>query len=241
MKIDELRRKVERTFRNNSTTILTGLGVSGTITTAVLAARAGAAAQRVLSEESPHLDKKEKAKLTWKLYIPAAVSGSLTIACIIGSQRMGMKKTAAAYSLLTVSERAFTEYKDKVVEQLGVKKEQAIRDEIAQDRVNANPAGSQVIIGGAGEVLCYEHYTGRYFHSDMETMRRAENEINAKMLREDEASLHDLYYMLGLPKTSHSSDQGWKSDRLMKLEFSTVLSDDGRPCLSFEYNYVVAL
>jgi hypothetical protein len=192
-------------------------------------------------EKSHPLDKKEKAKLIWQLYIPTTVSTVLTIGCIIGGARIGTKRAAAAYSLLTVSEQAFVEYKEKVVEQIGEKKEQKVRDEIAQDRVNQSSPQAGVVIVSAGQVLCYEMHTGRYFNCDMETIRKAQNTINAKLIREMEASLSDFYYLVGLPPTSYSSGTGWNSDKMLELSFSTVLSDDGRPCISFEYNYIKPL
>lgn len=242
MQLIDVIRRTENLMRRNSPTILTALGVSGVIGTAYLTAKASFV---MANEISAHDDKfapgfnyttKEKVKAFWQLYIPAAVSGSVTIACIIGATKVGSKRTAAAYSLLTVSEKAFVEYKDKVVEQIGAKKEQALRDEIAQDRVTKNPQG--LVVVGAGNILCYEMHTGRYFNSDMETIRKAQNEINAKMLRETEASLSDFYYLVGLPPTSYSDRTGWQSTKLLELSFSTVMSEDNRPCISFEYNYI---
>jgi Family of unknown function (DUF6353) len=238
-------KRVEKLLRDNSPTILSALGVSGTLTTSYLAAKASFTASRVIdiddqsrSTLTPTASKKEKVKLVWKLYIPSAVSGVVTIGCIIGASKIGTKRTAAAYSLLTVSEKAFTEYKEKVVEQLGEKKEQAIRDQIAQDRVNKNPEGG-ILIVGPGNVLCMEMHTGRYFMSDMETLRKAVNTINAKMIHQMDASLSDFYYLVRLPQTSLSSMQGWNSDKMLELHFSTTLSEDGRPCIAFDYNYVI--
>lgn len=239
--------RVEKLLRDNSSTIFTALGVSGTLSTAYLAVKASFKAARTidlrqaqhdLEEKSHSFDNKEKALMIWKLYIPAGVSGSLTIGCIIAGAKIGSKRTAAAYSLLSISEKAFSEYKDKVVEQLGEKKEKTIRDEIAQDRVNADPEKGIVIVG-PGNVLCYEQHTGRYFNSDMETLRKAVNTINAKMIREIDATLSDFYYLVRLPVTSFSSMTGWNSDKMLELYFSTSLAEDGRPCLTFDYNYVI--
>lgn len=188
-----------------------------------------------LVAEEP-LTKKDKVKLVWKFYIPTGISVGLTIGSIITGAKIGQKRTAAAYSVLAVTERAFDEYKTKVVEQLGEKKEQAIRDEIAQDHVNANQPG--VVVVGSGSVLCQEMHTGRYFNCDMETLRRAENRINAKLIREIEATLSDFYYMVGLPTTQFSSSTGWDVDKMLMLRFSTSITEDGRPCLVFDYNYL---
>lgn len=242
MKVGETFRKVDRVVKTNSPEILTGMSVTGTLLTAYLTAKATLDIARSESLDIfscyTREDKKNAIKRVWKRYIPAAISGVLTIGCTVSANKLGSKKTAAAYSLLAISERAFDEYKDKVVEQIGEKKEQAIRDEIAQDRVSSAPA---VIVGGSGTVLCYEMHTGRYFNADMETLRRAENLVNAKLLREDESSLSDFYYLVGLPTTSYSSSTGWRSDRLLEIRYSTTMSDDSRPCLAFEYNYVKAL
>lgn len=250
MSIHEIALKVGKTLRSNSPTILTGLGVSGVLGTAYLAGKAAYASAEVLNADArgqwidgvfhkAKLTKKEQFKTVWKLYIPATASGVVTVACVIGANRIGTKRAAAAYSLLGISERAFTEYKDKVVEELGVKKEQAVRDAIAQDRVNANPPPAQMIVLGSGKVICYEAHTGRYFECNMETLRRAENDINAQMLRENEATMNDFYHLVGLDGTTSSGGSGWNVDKLLKLEFSSVISPEGQPCLTFEYNYVV--
>lgn len=229
--------------KSNAPEILTALGVSGVATTAYLAGKASYEAHALIvrSETTggtagdPKERFKERAKLTWKLYIPATVSGAVTVGCIIGASRGNSKRTAAAVTAYSITERAFTEYKEKVVEQIGKGKEEKIRDEIAQDHVNKNPASSQILMMGKGHVLCYEMYTGRYFKSDMESLRKAVNDINAVALREMYVSLEDFYDIIDLPHTSASDKVGWDFERPMELIFSTVLSEDGEPCLAFEY------
>lgn len=236
-------------LKANSPAILAALGVSGTVTTAYLAGKASYEAAKVINgEDVPpfHGNRKEEFKrdvaLVWKLYIPAGVSGVVTIGCIIAATRVGMRRTAAVTAAYSLSEKAFSEYRDKVTETIGKRKEKDIRDGIAQDRVkNSPPSDRELLIAGPGNVLCCELFTGRYFHSDMESLRRAQNDINAKLLREMYCSLSDFYYLVGLPYTSHSSDVGWNSDKLLELSYSTVMAQDGRPCLAIEYNYTKPL
>jgi hypothetical protein len=71
----------------------------------------------------------------------------------------------------------------------------------------------------------------------METLRKAQNDLNAQMIRQDQVSMEEWYYIIGLAPTSYSSDIGWVSDKMMELEFTSVLTEDGRPCLAFTYNY----
>lgn len=239
MRIAKLASSIERVVRSNSTTIFSALAISGVVTTAYLTGKASFKACHRLSSESPHMSKKETAELVWKFYIPAGVSGAATIACVIAAQKTGSRKTAAAQAAFSISERAFSEYRDKVIEQIGENKEQKIRDEIAQDHVTKNkPPSTEVLVTGPGNILCLEKYTGRYFSSDAETLKKAQNDLNAKLIAHNYAYMDDFYYLIGLPQTSHSATVGWESDRMMELKFSTTLTPDSRPCLVFDYNYV---
>ena len=226
--------------KHNSPAILTGIGITGAVTTAYFTGVAGYRTAKRLEDMPPMESKREVVLEVWDLYIPAAVSGLVTVACIFGANKISSNRAAAAYSLLAIGEKAFEEYKEKVVEKLGENKEQAIRDEIAQEKVLSNAPGQIIYAGGEG-VLCCELLTGRYFLSDMETLKKAVNSINAKLLREDYVVVGEFYYTIGLAHTSNSSNIGWTSDKLMDLEFTTVLSNDAKPCLAFEYNYIKPL
>lgn len=227
---------LQHALSDNSPAILTGIGVAGTVTTAILAGKGAWHAARHTGEGPADPTFQEQVKETWKFYIPAAISGTTTIVCIVASNKISSKRTAAIISAYSVSETLFKEYKDKVVETLGEKKELAMRDEIAQDRIAANPASErEVIITGSGEVLCYETLTGRYFKSDMETLRKAQNDINAQLINEGYASLNDFFGTIGLASTSYGEEVGWTVDEMLDIHFSTVLSEDGKPCISVGY------
>lgn len=241
MNIKSIGTTVEKFTRNNSSTILTAVGICGVATTAYLSAKAGYKSAKIIADEeqtTPYpLSGKEKFLLVWKCYIPATSSGAVAIAAIVGSASINARRTAALTAAYSLTERAFTEYKEKVVETLGDKKEKKLREEIAVDRVAANPPSNGVVVVGTGDILCYEMHTDRYFYSDMETIRRAQNTINAKLISEMEATLSDFYYLIDVPQTSSSSYSGWKSEKMLELSFSTLLHD-GKPCLAFEYNYL---
>lgn len=217
---------------------MTALGVSGVLSTSYLVGKASFEAAGKLSSADGYLSNKEKAMLVWKFYIPAGVSGAVTIGCVFGSSKISGSRTAAAVTAYSITERAFSEYKEKVVEEIGKGKEKKIRDDLAQDKVNHLPPGSrEVVVFGSGHVLCCELFTHRYFRSDMETLRKAQNDINARVVNDRYVTLDEFYDFIGLAYTSNSSSLGWDSDKLMELEFSTVMSDGGEPCLAFDYNY----
>lgn len=244
MKAGVMIKRLQKAVVRNSPSLLTGVAIGGIVTTAYFAAKASwKAAEIVAEEEAVHgrnPNRKERykhnAKLVWKEYVPAVATGGITIASVVGSSRVSAKRGAAAHAAFVLSERAFSEYRERVIEEIGVKKDQKIRDDIAEKKVKANPP-SEMLISGPGNILCCELFTGRYFTSDMETLRKAVNQLNQDLLKHDRASLEDWYDIIGLRNTSFSKEIGWMSDRLMDLEFTTLLTEDGRPCLAFDYNY----
>lgn len=242
-------RNSERVIKQNSPVVLASLAGAGLVSSVYLTARATWRASEQIhvaeAEGGTHDDAKERfkerSKLVWKEYIPPAVSTSATLVCLFGSLRSGQHKTAVAMTAYSVTEHAFQEYREKVIEQIGVKKDEEIRGELAQATVQATPPSRDVIIAGGGDVLCCELFTKRYFTCDMQTLRKAQNDINSMLNNELYATMSDFYYLIGLDVTAESDSFGWDSDKQMDLEFCTVMSSDDRPCLAFSYNYFKVL
>jgi Family of unknown function (DUF6353) len=242
--------KAKFLLENHSTTILTGIGVGGTVATAVLTGRASFKAARIIEQEKllfqdeveaarlvdAELSRTTKVKLVWKEYLPPVASGVLTITSIIVANKISSKKIAALAVAGGISERALQEYKDKVVEKLGERQSEKMRDEIAQDRVSKHPIGTkEVILAGTGEVLCYDMLSGRYFQSTVEEIKRAENKINFEIVQFMQASLSQFYDEIGLPPTPFTDSVGWNSNNPIELQLSTVMSPDGRPCIAVDF------
>lgn len=226
----------------HSPEILVGIGIAGMVTTTVLAVRATPKALRLIEEKKrlDHLDDLtplETVKAAWKPYIPAVVTGVTSIVCLIGGSSVSARRNAALATAYKLSETALAEYKEKVVETIGEKKEKLIRDEINKDRIEANPASkTEVIMTGKGDTLCYDAHGGRYFKSDIDRINKAVNELNRRMLLDSYVSLNDFYDELGLEHTRMGYDLGWKiDDGFIKVDFSSHLADDGTPCLAIDY------
>lgn len=245
MTLIHLAKRAEKFLADNSPVVLTAIGVTGTITTAYLTGKATFKAAEILNDprmknwriendEYVTATNKEKFELVWKEYIPAVGVGVLTIACIITANRIGTRRAAAMAAAYGISEKAFIEYKEKVVEKLGENKERDIRDEIAQNQVERNPTGQQVLVGD-GNALCYDAYSGRYFRSSMEDIKKAWNDTNYEILHNNYCSLGEFYGRLGLPSTQFSEEIGWSSDHLLEIRFSSVLADDNTPCISMSF------
>lgn len=239
---------LEKLAVDNSPVLLTAIGVAGTIGTAVLTHRAATKAEQLRQQEYDDRlavtgltgfvkpTRKENFQRSWKLYIPPVISGTVTIGAIVMANHIGTKRAAAMAAAYTISEKAYTEYREKVVEKLGEKEENNIRNSIVEDRVRKDPpAEGNVMFLGDGDHLFIEMYTGRYFRSSREKVQKAVNEVNYMINTHGYASVSEFYREIGLPVTSVSDSVGWNSDKLMAVEYQAVLSEDGQPCVGINF------
>lgn len=253
MKLQAITKNVGSALKKHSPGILTGIGIAGMIATTVMAVKATPKAMSLIeeagykkgSDENPIMDmeytpltKLEIVKVAWKPYIPAIVTGVGSIACLVGASSVSARRNAALATAYTISETALREYKDKVVETVGEKKEKSIRDAIAKDKIDKNPVQkNEVVLTDGGATLCYDELSGRYFKSDIEKLRRAANELNHQMLSDGSASLNDFYYLIGLDNIKIGDDLGWDTRmNLLDLDFSSQLTSDGKPCLVLQFS-----
>lgn len=245
MKFKQLPATTGKFVADNSPTLLTAFGVFGLVGTAYLAGKASFRAADLIREEESlllvdgepePLLPKEKVNLCWKLYIPAALTATLSVMAIIGANRIGSRRAAAVTAAYAISERAYDEYRNKVVDHLGDTKEKKLRDEIAQERINRHPLGMQEPIDtNGGRDLCYDTWNGRYFYSSMETIKQAQNAINYRVNHHFYASLTDFYDKLNLDKTKTSDDMGWGQTDQLEIAFTTTIGDKGQPVLVMDF------
>lgn len=231
------------TVKRHSPEILTGMGIVGMVSTTVLAVKATPKAIKLLDEKKSEL-KTEKlpageiVKTTWKCYIPSVTSGVCAIACVVGANSVHIKRNAALVTAYKLSETALIEYKDKVVETVGEKKEKIVRDKVNKEKVAKDPVkNKEIILTGNGNTLCYETFSGQYFKSDMETIKKAENVLNRELLEKGYISLNDVYEELGLNLTKMGNNLGWNTDDgLIDIYFSSQLADNGDPCIVIDFD-----
>lgn len=233
-----------RTLKRKSPEILTGIGIGGMVSTTVLAVKATPEAMRRIearkkSEHHKKLTAIQTVQAAWKCYIPAGVTGTVSVACLIGASTLNGRRNAALATAASLAETSLREYRAKVVETLGEKKESAILDAIDRDRVESNPPPTSmnelpVVEGPVGQTLCYDSMFGRYFYSDVETLKRAENKLNRQMatMSEPYISLNEFYMEIGLPIVDIGECLGWNvDDGMIELRFSSQLVNGRTPCL----------
>lgn len=247
----------------NSPEILTGMGIAGMVTTTVLAVKATPKALALIEEEKRRQNYKlckdalnnnqehcaqidrlkpvEIVKVAWKPYIPAAITGVFSIACVVGASSVHTKRNAALATAYQLSTTALNDYRDKVVETIGVEKADEVRDKVVKEKIEKTeiPAPKANVIESFKDVIFHDMAFGQTFYADVETIRKAVNDINSEMLSGQYASLNDFYDALNIDRIEIGESLGWNISRDGQLEVSydrTSVTKDGRPCYVLEYH-----
>ena len=241
-KFEEFFKSTRKFLGKHSPEILTGIGIAGMISSTVLAVNATPKAIKLIENKKKELnvDKLkviDTIKVAWKPYIPTVAVSLGSIICIIGASATNYKRNAALASAYALSERTLTRYRDRVIETIGEIKEHQIKEKVAQDEVNDNKLSkNQVIITSKGETLCMDTMSGRYFKSDIETIKQAVNKLNRRLVYENYISLNEFYGEIGLENVKNGDLLGWNLDSgMIEPTFSTCLAENDQPCIVLDF------
>lgn len=263
--IASILRRAAKFTTDNSPAILTGIAVAGTIATAWWTHKATTRATRewdaheyvvtealadnemTPDEADEALSRKAQLKLVGKYYLAPLLMGGVTIGAIISAHKIGANRAAAITTAYLVSARAWEEAEEKFTSKLGDKKTREVREEIAQATVDRTPfpAGQNVFLSGTKSWFL-DAYSGRYFQSDYETLRSAQNTLNEQLLHggHDTATLSDFYDLIGMDRNNCSEEVGWTTDDTLKLNLdNAALTPEGSivppprvPCVVMSYS-----
>lgn len=199
--------------------ILTVLGCIGVPVTAVLASTATLKSDDMVDEIlEAEITKKEIVKLVWKNYIPTVISGGLTIASIIGSNRLSTKEIA----MLSASCAGLMSYKAQLEQEIRKRYGEEALEDI---RKSVDEKHAKVLIypedTGNGDLLCFDAFGGRWFYSSEDAVNMALCELNDEFMNEsielDNDSVlrggyrcyNDLYQKWGISETHFGWIWGW--------------------------------
>lgn len=245
-------------FKKHSPEILVGAGVVGVVASAVMACKATIKLDDVLAETKDTVDKihdvtehpekipegKEytvedsKKDLTIvytqagvklvKLYGPAVVLGTVSIAAIIGGHHILRKRNIALAAAYTAVDKGFKEYRGRVLERFGEEVDRELRynikaKEIEKTVTDAN--GKETVVKETVDVAD-PNLTSDYarFFDDGCTGWTKDPEFNLMFLKDQQRYANDLfkskghlflnevYDMLGIPRTQAGQVVGWIYD-----------------------------
>lgn len=239
----EIADNMKTAISKHSPEILIGFGIAGMLSSTVLAVKATPKAMKLIEEKKreKNVDKLtaiETVKVAWKCYIPSAATAAASTACLIGASSIHAKRNAVLATAYKIAETTHREYRDKVIETIGEKKEAAIRDKVDKEKLEKNPVNTcEVIITDDGDTLCYDSHSGRYFKININRLKRIENELNRRIYSDNYYSLNDLYREIGLEPIKLGDDLGWNlDDGYIALDLGSQLTADDKPCVVIRYS-----
>lgn len=233
-----------RLIKTNAPAILTASACVGTIVTAILTAKSTTLAIERIADycednlRSPEdLTWREKFAVSYRVYIPPALAGVATLVSIVATNRIQYARGAAFALAYSGSEAAFRRYRDAVADVVKPKDLEKVKARIVEKSVSeaGTPHPGTVLVASSGEVLCYDVFSGRYFKSDIETIRRVENNINSQLNLECYASLNEFYNGLGIPPIAAGDIVGWNEPNSLSVEFGSQLTEKGEPVLTIDF------
>lgn len=228
--------------QKHSPTILFAGGVVGVVAATVLACRATLKLDEVLQETQNGLEiantlerkyysetdrKKDIAYIyvrsavgVVKLYGPAVVVGSLSIAALTGSHNILSKRNAALTAAYAALEKGFADYRRRVVAELGEDKDREFRySKEERDIVTETDKGPKVdteIRCAADGASIYARFFDQLLPSWSPTpeynrffLQCQQNYMNDMLRARGHVFLNEVYDCLGLERTKAGSVVGW--------------------------------
>jgi hypothetical protein len=170
-------------IQKHSPEILAGVGVIGTVTSAVMACKATLKLNDILDDcketrnkikevaENPKYeneytpeDVKKDITINYaqtavkiaKLYAPAVILGSASLGCLLASNDILRKRNAALSAAYMTVDKSFKEYRGRVAERFGEEVEKEIRYNIKAQEIEtvvANEDGSETVVMEEAKVM----------------------------------------------------------------------------------------
>lgn len=242
--MNNLLNKSQLFLKRNSSTILTCIGAAGVIATTVTAVKATPKALMLLDdakkEKGEDLTPLEVVKIAGPAYIPTAILGVSTLACIFGANMLSKQGQASIMSAYALADRSYKDYRKKVDELYGSEAGAKVRAGIAKDKYDERPVKQLE----DGKRLYFDFYSSRYFEATPAMVKTAEYELNRKLMMDDCAYLNEWYYLLDMEPLEHGLEFGWSTCANSDMYWQTwvdfhhekVVMEDGLECIIISFS-----
>lgn len=233
----------------NSANILTGFGLAGVVTTAVMGIKATPKALRILDEKQEYkienynepLTTFEKALVLTPVYLPTILMGAATMSCIYGANHINKKQQAILSGAYTYLNSCYNDYRNKVKELYGEDADDNVKNAIAQDKYMEKYYKDKE---RPDKKLCYDEYSGRYFYLNVNELPQTLYNLNKLYNFTGELTLNDVYEYFDLEKTDLGGVLGWAATKdwecagfsWIDIQLKPIEMPDNLDCYGIEFN-----
>lgn len=253
--------KVGFQLQRKSPELLVGLGIIGAITSAVLACKATTKAGKIIEEANDAIstihqanengvtnagetyseqDCKKDLAVAYvqtgvkfaKLYAPAVLLGTASVASILASHNIMKKRNVALAAAYAAVDKSFKDYRDRVLERFGEQVEKELRYNIKAQEIEetvTDGKGKEKTVKKTADVAeagwdpsKYSPYAKIFDESHPDWRKDAEQnryylqalqaQATDKLRSQGHLFLNEVYDMLGFKRTKAGSAVGWIYD-----------------------------
>lgn len=242
--------KTQRFIKRNSSVFLSCVSCIGVVVTAITVAKDTPKALQLIDEADENTDtelsKWDKVRIAAPAYIPAIVSGTVTIACILGINVLNKRQQASMASAYAFLDQSYKKYRRKVVELYGDEADKEIMDAIAiEESQTVYPYATGILQNTAqyleedysDPILFYDSFGHRYFQASLEQVMQAEYYINRDYTLSGCVSYNNFCDFLGLTHKEEGDRIGWNlEDGIYWIDFDhrKITLKNGMKCYSIE-------
>lgn len=233
--------KAQLFLKAHSPTILTVIGSTGVVITAVLAVKGTPKALKLIEEakniKGDELTTGETIQVAWKPYIPAAISCVSTILCIVGANYLNIKKQKNLMSAYMLLDNAFKQYRNRVSEEYG----EDVDEEFGRDLVRKQLEEMEDIYK---ETLFFEFNSMRFFEANIHKVLQAECKAKLQFEQYEHLTLNDYYAYLGIDGSPYGECMGWSKYQMrteeyvdnLEFTYERVIMSNGLVCYNIITN-----
>lgn len=220
--------KAQFMLKKYSPAVLTVFSMVGVVATTALGIKATPKAVKLIEqakeEKGEELTASEVIRVTWKEYVPTIISCTTTLASILSLHILNTKTQASLMSAYATLNNIHKQYVEKTKELYGDDADQKIRNAILNDQ----PMMIKELTDG--KQLFWDYQSLRFFESTIDTVLRAEQQLNAEFAASGAVTLNDFYDLLGLERQFAAQEVGWYDNGNffeIKFENQLMLMDVG--------------
>ena len=246
--------KLGDVVKENLPHILTGVASVGVVATAIETGKAVLKIKELDEAENDDRKASDKAKsVVWAIF-PAAVTGALTIACIVSSDVVHTKRYTSLLGAFVLTKSELEKHKDDLKELLGPDKAREIEHKLAEKRVKEfdERSGKWDPLQNPEKFMTSAAYvkhkvvdlqTGFEFEASYADLLRGEAEVAKEIARSGHATLEYFYGCVtedaDYPEiaTRIYWDQEEYRHDMMNLHISGETSRNGELYYTIEYEY----
>ncbi len=240
MNIKRMYHKVVFEGKKHSPELLLAAGILAGAGAIIAAVKATTKAEAVLDKHTERMEEvdtesKKEVVLAYaatgaefaKLYAPAFALEVVSVTAVLASYKVLHARNVALASAYAIMDKAFKQYRSRVVEELGTtadekfmygKKEETVTKKITDENGKTKTVKEKVLTGGEPSMYdkFYDSVTAKnwteYNMSNLTFIKAQQRYANAVLKAKGYIFLNEVYKLLGLPETQAGQVVGWIYD-----------------------------